>query len=350
MVRKYKRKSERAKKYSKDVLQQAVNDIKGSVLSIKRASTQYNIPLSTLKDHVKGRRGIKSSSFGRQTDIPLQLERKLVECLCTMEKWGFGMSRTEVLDIVEQFVKVNNLKTQFKNGRPGKDWFINFKKRHRLSIKKPQSVEMARKKVLDPFIIQEYFELLGNTLTSLELHNKPEQIWNLDESSFSTDPSKTKVVGKIGVPSTRTTSGPGRENTTVLLACSASGGKIPPLIIFKGKSVWNEWVGSKDQEFPGTSYAATKKGWMEAEVFANYIQRTLIPNIGPARPVLLIYDGHSTHLNIDVIQMAISEEITILKLLTFAAASRFSSISVFEGFMGCQISQLAKKTSREENS
>jgi hypothetical protein len=69
-----------------------------------------------------------------------------------MDKWGFGLSRSEVLDQVQVFVNANNLQTQFKNGRPGPDWFINFRKRQRLSIKKPQAVEVTRKKQLDPFV------------------------------------------------------------------------------------------------------------------------------------------------------------------------------------------------------
>lgn len=39
-----------------------------------------------------------------------------------MEKWGLGLCRKEVLNIVGEFVKRNNLKTPFKNGIPGEDW------------------------------------------------------------------------------------------------------------------------------------------------------------------------------------------------------------------------------------
>lgn len=314
MVRNYKRKSQRGKTYSKEILELAVKEVKATVLTYRMASKLYNIPETTLKDHVKGKRGAKSSSYGRKTDLSSDIEKNLTTSLCAMEKWGFGLSRKEVLDIVQQYVKANQIKTQFKDDRPGSDWFINFKKRNGLSIKKPQSVEMARKKSVDPFIIQPYFDLLKSTLDELALNNKPAQIWNLDESSFSRDPSKTKVVGKIGLPATRTTSGPGRENTTILIACSASGAKVPPLIVFKGKSIWSEWVGSKDLEYPGTSYAATKNGWMEVEVFENYLQNTFVKNIGPERPVLLIYDGHSTHISIKIIEMALAEQIVILKL------------------------------------
>lgn len=314
MVRTYVRKSNRGASYTPQTLKIAVEQIKAKTLTVKAASEIYKIPSTTLKDHVKGRRGEKSSTFGRSQDLSAEAEKKIAAALCAMEKWGFGLSRIEVLDLVGQYVTANQIKTQFKNGRPSKDWFINFRKRHKLSIKKPQSVEIARKKMLDPFIIQDYFKLLKGVLDDLGLHDKPNQIFNLDESSFCVDPSKTKVVGKIGVPSTRTVSGPGRENTTALFACSAAGLKLPPLLIFKGKSVWSEWVPAKGTDFPNTSYAATKKGWMESDVFVNYIKRTFIPNIGTERPILLIYDGHSTHITFEVIELAMQEKITILKL------------------------------------
>jgi len=55
------------------------------------------------------------------------------------------------------------------------------------------------------------------------------------------------------------------------MSCNAAGEKGPPLIIFKGKSVWDKWVGEKSN-FPGTTYAATENGWMEKQVFINYFE------------------------------------------------------------------------------
>lgn len=121
--------------------------------------------------------------------------------------------------------RVCKSKSRFKKGIPGEDWFLNFKRRHRLSIKIPQNVEISRQKCQDPFYINECFDLLQTTLQQLNILDKPEHIWNLDETSFCADPSKTKVVGGVGIPSTRTTSGPDRDNTTVLCACNAAGEK-----------------------------------------------------------------------------------------------------------------------------
>ncbi|KAF2887591.1 hypothetical protein ILUMI_18582 [Ignelater luminosus] len=71
-----------------------------------------------------------------------------------------------------------------------------------------------------------FFELLGKTIETLGLADKPEKIFNIDESGFSTDPSKMKFVGTRGVAYTRIISDPRRENTTVVMAASATGSEV----------------------------------------------------------------------------------------------------------------------------
>lgn len=76
-----------------------------------------------------------------------------------------------------------------------------------MAIKKPQLVEYLQKKK-NYRSICEYFDLLKRTLNELNMDD-PNSLWNLDETSVSLDPSKTKVVGAIGKPCTRTTAGTG---------------------------------------------------------------------------------------------------------------------------------------------
>ncbi|GBP40873.1 hypothetical protein EVAR_88934_1 [Eumeta japonica] len=144
-----------------------------------------------------------------------------------MERYGFGLTRDEVLEMVGEYVRINKISTPF-NGRPGKDWFNAFKKRNNLSMKKPQAVEYARKRAVDPFLIYPYFDLLEKTIKELGLKDKPSAIWNLDETNFSRDPSKTKIVGLKGHAATRVISTPGKSNTTVLLGVNAIGEKNSP--------------------------------------------------------------------------------------------------------------------------
>lgn len=216
----YVRKSSRATSYSKSDLRTAIDNIVSGRLNYSTASKMYNIPRATLYAHFKGVRGMKSESMGRATVLQPDIEHRLSESLKIMEKYGYGLSRREVLDLVGDFLKTNKIKNSFKNGIPGEDWWLGFAKINNLSIKKPQIVEYSRKKVCDPFIIYNYFEILQKTIKELNLENKPDRIWNLDETSFCLDPSKTKCVGAKGVACTRTTFGSGRENTSVLMACS----------------------------------------------------------------------------------------------------------------------------------
>ena len=170
--------------------------------------------------------------------------------------------------MVGSYTRRNNIPNPFTDGIRGEDWFLRFKKRHKLSIKEPQTLEYARKKAgTDPFTIEGYFDILKQTLIDLDIENKPKQIFNIDETSFSLDPTKTKVVGQTNAPSSRVTAGPARESTTVLLGGNADGEKLPALIVFKGKNVWGTWMAPPQPPFPETCYAASTNGWMESDIF-----------------------------------------------------------------------------------
>lgn len=56
----------------------------------------------------------------------------------------------------------------------------------------------------------------------------------MDETNLYIDPSKLKVIAPRGQKASRTTATSGREAITVMAGISASGDKLPPLIIFKG--------------------------------------------------------------------------------------------------------------------
>lgn len=308
MVRKYTRKT--TSKYSKETLGVAAAAVRDKRMTLVESARFYGIPKTTVFRHVSGSSGIKSSSGGRSTAIPLEVESRMASNIKTMEKWGYGLSKKEIIFAMEQYLKNNSIKTPFKDNVPGDDYFLNFKRRHGLSQKKPQSVEVARKRAADPFVISHYFELLQEVT-----HNvPPERIYNIDESSFCLDPSRVKVVGEKGKAAHRVTAGPGRENFTVLMGGSASGNKLPPLIIFKGKSIWDSWMAKTDEEFSGITYAATENGWMNSETFSNYFQRSFLPAIGKHRPAVLIYDGHSSHVSLEIIELAMKENVIILKL------------------------------------
>ena len=60
-------------------------------------------------------------------------------------------------------------------------------------------MQIARKSVTaDPFIVYGFYDMLGKIIDEKGLADKPEAFYNLDETGFPTDPSKSKTVGTKG--------------------------------------------------------------------------------------------------------------------------------------------------------
>nr|CAH7761081.1 unnamed protein product [Callosobruchus chinensis] len=88
-------------------------------------------------------------------------------------------------------------------------------------------------------------------------------------------------------------------------------GKKPPPNSSSSVDISDQWKAHPNEEFPGTAYAATPSGWMETKIFKNYFKKTLVPALGDKRPVLVIYDGHSTHVSLDLVEYDILQPLDV---------------------------------------
>ena len=229
-----------------------------------------------------------------------------------MEEMGFGPTLTEFQDTVHDYVVANEISIPFVDNRPGYEWAASFLQRHNLKLKKGGTMQLARKNVTaDPFVIYGYYDLLQGELHRLGLSNRPECIWNLDETGFPHDPSKCKTIGSVGKKTIHVVCGANRENTTVLAVCCADGTALPPVVVFKGKHMQSTWKGT--QEIPGTQYSVSENGWMTTLIFED-IFKHFVEQTKDRRPLLLILDGHISHTSIATIELAKKENISILKL------------------------------------
>jgi len=61
--------------------------------------------------------------LGRPTAVPFDEENKIADCLKLMEKWGFGFSKKEVLEMIGRYFNENKIPTPFRSlGIPGDDF------------------------------------------------------------------------------------------------------------------------------------------------------------------------------------------------------------------------------------
>ncbi|XP_046685094.1 uncharacterized protein LOC124370837 [Homalodisca vitripennis] len=310
MVRTYKKKGSR-RVYPENILDEAKKRVtKGE--SLRSVAKVLSIETTFLFRYLKKcETAVDLRPPGHKHALSNEIENKLADHLKVMAKNGFALSKTEVLDVVKEYVEQNSLTVPFKDNRPGHDWYIGFCKRHKLSLKKMEPLEKARKiNTSDPFLIYEFYDLLEKKIEELDIANKPSHVYNLDETSFCSDPSRVKFVSGIGQKAHRTQEGTGRDNTTVLGCCNAAGVVLPPLIIFQGANLWSSWKGQYD--LPGTFYACSEKGWMTSNIFNDFFVKFC--QEVKERPLLLIYDGHMTHLDVHTAMYARQNQVTIIKL------------------------------------
>ena len=100
------------------------------------------------------------------------------------------------------------------------------------------------------------------------------------------------------------------QDVKTLLYCSASGIACDPLIIFKGQNFMTSWFG--ENALPNTYYGHSENSCMDSVAFAKWFK--IFAETLKDRPLLLIFDGHITHITIPVITRALKENITILKI------------------------------------
>lgn len=84
--------------------------------------------------HAKKGTSTVGVDVGRPTEIPPIEEKKL-----DLRPWKDGAGvflEKRCLKLLQSFFILNNIKTPFINGYPEEDWFLGFKKRNHLTIKK----------------------------------------------------------------------------------------------------------------------------------------------------------------------------------------------------------------------
>ena len=123
-----------------------------------------------------------------------------------------------------------------------------------------------------------------------------EDIFNADETGlfYRTMPSKSMVT-----KGSNTSNGKlAKERITVLLAASASGEKLKPLVI--GKSANPRCFSQFKREQLGVFYESNRKAWMTSEIFTKWLRRVNNRMSLQSRRILLFLDNCGAHPSIEL--------------------------------------------------
>ncbi|KAJ8955085.1 hypothetical protein NQ314_006966 [Rhamnusium bicolor] len=176
------------------------------------------------------------------------------------------------------------------------DWVYSFLKRNKtISLRTPENTSAARASGFNKASVQTFFNLLGSLIEKYKF--TPSRINNCDETGLSTMPNKNVKVFSLK----------GKKN-------SATSHYTPPLIVIprvRRNPIYE--IGLP----PETVVTFYSSGWMQSDIFSDIWFAHFLKHSHPTKenPVLLILDGHVTHVkNLKEIEKARENHVHILTI------------------------------------
>lgn len=281
-------------------------------MAVSGAAKQFMVPRKTLDDRIKGRvqHGRRP---GPSTALTVEDESALATYLLYMAEHGFPLTSSMAVAFAWAVSLRSGSQGRFNlETGPGRHWWRCFRSRHpELTLRTADNLERSRANALTREVVDNYFDCLKVVLEQNNLMNTPRQLFNCDETFLPLNISSEKVVARKNTKHVYAQSSGTSDHITLLCGASAAGVALPPMIIFS-------------KAFPGGSYkfdgpddavyAKSESGWIDSELFLVWMKKVFLKYCGSQRPVLLFIDGHASHVNLDVIDLARESDIILFCL------------------------------------
>ncbi|GFO05301.1 Dde-domain-containing protein [Plakobranchus ocellatus] len=137
---------------------------------------------------------------------------------------------------------------------------------------------------------------------------------NTDETGFVTDFKADIVLAARGSKRVnQSIGGSGREQVIVNCAAAATGKLLPLYVVYQGKNLYEAWAKDGPTD---AAYTTSTKGWMEAPLFLDWFKKIFLHHTrdDSDKARLLIFDGHASHLSVDLIEEAKRNNVILMRL------------------------------------
>lgn len=304
----------KTRQWSESNMMAAINHMKSTPnASVRKTAISFSVPRTTLRDRLSGRISVDAKP-GRKPHLDSSLENKLIDYATNRAKMGIGFGKSQFLKYAGKLAKKH--KRGFKRETPSNRWWRLVKSRHagKLTLRQPEGTASVREQCMDPVKVAKYFTALKQVMEESDLLDKPNNLWNMDETGLQLDVKPKKVATEKGTKHLHSITSGNRETITVIACVNAHGKALPPHVIIKGKTV-KSLMGFNTEAAPaGTNWSWSETGWTKQGLAKLWFTNTFLANIGPERPQLLILDGHDSHNFLELIDLAIANRIHIVEM------------------------------------
>ena len=84
-----------------------------------------------------------------------------------------------------------------------------------------------------------------------------------------------------------------------------------PYVVYKGKNLWARWM----KNGPAAClFSVSDSGWMESSNFLQWFSKMYVPAVMHLTPVVLFFDGHHSHISLELLKVARSNDIYLVCL------------------------------------
>ncbi|KAI0996863.1 hypothetical protein K3495_g11320 [Podosphaera aphanis] len=267
--------------------------------TLKKASSKWGVPRSTLQNRLKGvqSRDVASSDSQR---LSLTQENCLAEWIRVQGNLGLPLTHHQFKVMAEGILQVDG------NFRPlGKKWVQKFINRNpSIKVQRCRAIDFQRVNGASENIIRPWFDRLAE---SEIMAIKPCNRYNMDETGILEGRGSNGLV--LGSSECRSLlkKQPGSRAWTSIIEWYQ---RPAPVIPF-GRDFYDSW-----------KFTATENGWIANTTAVEWLKEVFLPLTTPGDPQekrLLIVDGHGSHETTEFTFMCFQKNVNLLFLPSYTS-------------------------------
>jgi len=183
------------------------------------------------------------------------------------------------------------------------------------------------------------------TLLKAFSHLKPEQIYAADETGLDGDGSRVQhVIVPTNTSRVYRKGSSYREHTSITHTGNGKGESLPSMFMFKGKKQIDSVLVQQMEEYaPKSLYGIQENGYFTGVNTCDMLRHLDKHSLSP-RPLLLIMDGATGHLDTEAAELAKTLNIDILLLPSHTThILQVADVSIFHAFKAAWRAECAKR-------
>ncbi|XP_054706877.1 jerky protein homolog-like [Uloborus diversus] len=241
-------------------------------------------------------------------------EKRLASYVKRLANAGFPLDRSTIRSLAYQFAEKLGIQHTFskEKEKAGQHWLF-LERNKDVSVRQAEGLPVARAQGMNREV-GAFFKLLEEEMVKHDLTNRPENIFNVDETGIQLINKPGKILTAKGAKDVHVITPREKGETISLVACcSAEGRFLPPVLIMKGVNKKAEF--SDGLPNGSVDYMNKKSSYINAVLFLRWFKEHFLPKKPKTGKTILILDGHTSHSNsIDLLDIANENDVIILCL------------------------------------